>query len=100
MSSATPTTSVLAASADTTATVTDPCAALPTPPRLCPAEAKWVRREVIRLKALLPHAGCRTIAHTLNRQWKSRRLMTVSKTYVADLCRRHQYLIYEARRKL
>ena len=26
--------------------------------------------------------------------------MTVSKTYVADLCRRHQYLIYEARRKL
>ena len=26
--------------------------------------------------------------------------MTVSKTYVADLCRRHQYLIYETRRKL
>jgi len=26
--------------------------------------------------------------------------MTVSKTYVADTCRRHQYLIYEARRKL
>jgi hypothetical protein len=26
--------------------------------------------------------------------------MTVSKTYVADMCRRHQYLVYEARRKL
>lgn len=26
--------------------------------------------------------------------------MTVSKTYVAETCRRHQYLIYEARRKL
>jgi transposase InsO family protein len=26
--------------------------------------------------------------------------MTVSKTYVADLCRTHQYLIYEARRKM
>ena len=26
--------------------------------------------------------------------------MTVSKTYVADIWRRHQYLIYEARRKM
>jgi len=26
--------------------------------------------------------------------------MTVSKTYVADTCRKHQYLIYETRRKL
>jgi transposase InsO family protein len=26
--------------------------------------------------------------------------MTVSKTYVADTCRRHQYLIYEVRRKM
>ncbi len=61
---------------------------------------KWVRTEVIRLKALMPEAGCRTIAHSFNRRWKSRREMTVSKTYVADMCRRHQYLIYEARRKL
>ena len=61
---------------------------------------KWVRDEVIRLKALMPEAGCRTIAHTFNRRWKSCRQMTVSKTYVADTCRRHQYLIYEARRKL
>ena len=48
----------------------------------------------------MPEAGCRTIAHHFNRRWKSRREMTVSKTYVADMCRRHQYLIYETRRKL
>ena len=60
----------------------------------------WVRDEVICLKALMPQAGCRTIAHHFNRRWKSRRQMTVSKTYVADTCRRHQYRIYEARRKL
>ena len=48
----------------------------------------------------MPQAGCRTIAHHFNRRWAVRRDMTVSKTYVADLCRRHQYLISEARRKL
>lgn len=52
------------------------------------------------MKALLPGAGCRTIAHHFNRRWAARKQMTVGKTYVADLCRRHQYLIYEARRKL
>ena len=61
---------------------------------------KWVENEVVRLKALMPQAGCRTIAHHFNRRWSARRDMTVSKTYVADLCRRHQYLIYEARQKL
>lgn len=61
---------------------------------------RWVKQEVLHLKALMPQAGCRTIAHHFNRRWRSRRQMTVSKTYVADLCRRHQYLIYEARRKM
>ena len=61
---------------------------------------KWVRQEVIRLKALMPQAGCRTIAHHFNRRWAVRRDMTVSKTHVADTCRRHQYLIYETRRRL
>ena len=48
----------------------------------------------------MPQAGCRTIAHHFNRRWSARRDMTVSKTYVADLCRRYQYLIYKARRKM
>jgi putative transposase len=61
---------------------------------------KWVQQDIIRLKALMPQAGCRTIAHHFNRRWTHRRQMTVSKTYVADTCRRHQYLILTARRKL
>ena len=69
-------------------------------PVFSPPKAKWVRHEVVRLKALMPQAGCRTIAHHFNRRWAGRREMTVSKTYVADLCRRHQYLIYEARKKM
>ncbi len=67
---------------------------------LAQPKPKWVKHEIIRLKALLPEAGCRTLAHHFNRRWQSRRQMTVSKTYVAELCRRHQYLIYETRRKL
>ena len=61
---------------------------------------KWVRNDVIRLKAFMPDAGCRTIAHHFNRRWAARRDMTVSKTYVADLCRRQQYLILETQRRL
>jgi transposase InsO family protein len=59
-----------------------------------------VRQEIVHLKALMPGAGCRTIAHHFNRRWAARRHMTVGKTYVADTCRRHRYLIHEARRKL
>lgn len=72
------------------------------PPRKVFAQPKptWVKSEIIRLKALMPQAGCRTIAHHFNRRWKPRRQMTVSKTYVADMCRTHQYRILSARRKL
>ncbi|MDN5942988.1 MAG: integrase core domain-containing protein [Nitrospira sp.] len=73
---------------------------LPASRVFAPPKPKWVKQEVIRLKALMPQAGCRTIAHTFNRRWRDRRDMTVSKTYVADTCRKHQYLIDEARRKL
>ena len=76
-------------------------AAVVTPRRVfAQPKPKWVQQDIIRLKALMPHAGCRTIAHHFNRRWKSRKHMTVSKTYVADMCRRHQYLILTARRKL
>ena len=72
------------------------------PPRKVFAQPKpkWVQQEVIRLKAVMPHAGCRTIAHHFNRRHAARRAMTVSKTYVADTCRKQQYRILEARRKL
>ena len=72
------------------------------PPRRVFAQPKpkWVQHDVIRLKALMPHAGCRMIAQHFNRRWKSRRQMTVSKTYVADTCRKQQYRIFEAQQKL
>ncbi|MBX3308309.1 MAG: transposase family protein [Nitrospira sp.] len=74
---------------------------IPTPRRVfAQPKPTWVREEIIRLKALMPEAGCRTIAHTFNRQWRDRRQMTVSKTYVADTCRKHQYEILHARQKL
>ena len=75
---------------------------LPSSPRrvFAPPKPKWVRNEVIRLKALMPQAGCRTIAHHFNRRWTSQRQMTVGKSYVACTLRRHHYLILEARRKL
>ncbi len=64
------------------------------------SKPKWVKHEIIRLKAVMPEAGCRTIAHHFNRRWRNRRQMTVSKTYVADTCREQQYRILKARRKL
>ena len=65
-----------------------------------PPKPRWVRDEIVRLKALMPHAGCRTIMHTFNRRFAVRRQMTVGKTYVADTIRRQQYAILCARQKL
>ena len=61
---------------------------------------RWIRDDVIRLKALMPEAGCRTIAHHFNRRWKSQRQMTVGKSYVACTLKKHHYLILEARKQL
>jgi putative transposase len=72
----------------------------PPPHAFAQPKPRWVQHEIIRLKVLMPQAGCRTIAHHFNRRWQCRKQMTVSKTYVADTCRKHQHLIDEARRKL
>lgn len=63
-----------------------------------PPKPRWVRDELIRLKALMPDAGCRTIMHNFNRRFAVRRQMTVGKTYVADTIRRQQYAILCLRR--
>ncbi|WP_157753570.1 integrase core domain-containing protein [Ghiorsea bivora] len=60
---------------------------------------KWVKHKVIRLKALMPQAGCRTIAHTFNRLHEHKG-MTVSKSYVNTVIRNHQFAIQTLRRKL
>lgn len=49
---------------------------------------EWVRRELIRLKAWSPALGCRVIAEVFNRQFADRRV-SVSKSYVAQMLRRH-----------
>ena len=71
-------------------------------PVSCRTQAKpaWVTQEIIRLKALMPDAGCRTIAPLFNRRHAASRKMTVGKTLVADTIRRHRYEIEVMRRKL
>lgn len=60
----------------------------------------WVIKELIKLKALMPNAGCRLIAHTFNRRFSDRKKMTVSKTYVSCTLKNHQYEIKIVKRKL
>jgi transposase InsO family protein len=60
---------------------------------------EWVGEEVIRLKALMPDAGCRRIADTFNRLHAARHRMTVSKTWVAVAVRRNRLEIEEQRRE-
>lgn len=61
---------------------------------------EWVAREVIRLKALMPEDGCRTIAAVFNRRFDEARGMTVGKTFVSDVIRRNHYAIQVARRHI
>ena len=76
---------------------------LPTSVRTQPKPA-WVTREMIRLKALMPNAGCRRIADTFNRRHarhkEIRRRMTVGKSFVAETMRRHRYEIEILRRRI
>ncbi|MDB5814482.1 MAG: Integrase core domain protein [Rhodocyclales bacterium] len=59
----------------------------------------WVEPEVIRLKAHMPQAGCRHIAHTFNRL-HAQRGTCVGKSHVAKLVRKHRYAIDMARRRI
>lgn len=65
------------------------------------AKPAWVRREIIRLKALMREDGtCRAIADVFNRRFAATRNMTVGKTFVAEAIRRHQQEILAARREI
>ncbi len=59
----------------------------------------WVKKRVIRLKALMPLAGCRTIAHTFN-QMHQHKGMTVGKSYVHNIIKQHHYEIQVLRRRI
>lgn len=60
----------------------------------------WVIDELIRLKALMPRSGCRSLADTFNRLHTQRRQMTVSKSFVAYTLRRERYAVECQRREL
>jgi transposase InsO family protein len=59
-----------------------------------------VRKEVIRLKALMPQAGCRRVAHSFNGRFAAKRRLTVGKTLVAELLRQHRYEVEVLRRHI
>lgn len=65
-----------------------------------PAKPEWVKKEVIRLKALMPNDGHRKIAFTFNRLHADKREMTVGRTFVSYTIRNHHYEIQVLRRKL
>jgi transposase InsO family protein len=66
----------------------------------CVAKPAWVRKELVHLKALMPDAGCRAISDVFNRRFAAKRRMTVGKTFVSDVMRKHRYEIEVARRHI
>jgi len=61
---------------------------------------EWLKAEIIRLKATMPQAGCRSIADICNRRFAASRKITVGKTYVHQILQRHDYEIQILRRNL
>lgn len=64
------------------------------------SKPSWVPEEVIRLKALMPEAGCRLIAANFNRRLGPARGETVGKSYVAELLRRRAYEVQVLRSRI
>ncbi len=65
-----------------------------------PAKPEWARKEILRLKALMPHAGCRSIADSFNRRFAARRRTSVGKSFVHELLRKHHHEIEILRRRI
>jgi putative transposase len=63
------------------------------------AKPEWVRQEIIKLKAQGPDLGCRHIAMIFNRRYAANG-MTVGKTFVSGVIRKHHYDIQVIRQKL
>jgi transposase InsO family protein len=59
----------------------------------------WVPQEIIRMKALMPHSGCRTLAASFNRRF-AHKAVSVGRTYVNETIRKHEYEIRGLRKKL
>ncbi len=61
---------------------------------------EWIKQEIIRLKALMPQAGCRSIAEICDRRFAVSRQITVGKTYVHQVLQQHDYEVKILRRNL
>ena len=68
--------------------------------RYSPQKPDWLKAEIIRLKAIMPQAGCRTIADLCNRRFAASRQITVGKTFVHETLQRHAYKVQILRRNL
>ncbi|MDP2142566.1 MAG: integrase core domain-containing protein [Gallionella sp.] len=68
--------------------------------RHSPQKPDWLKQEIIRLKAHMPLAGCRSIADLCNRRFAASRKITVGKTYVHETLQRHAYEVQILRRNL
>ena len=64
------------------------------------SKPEWIKEEIIRLKALMPQAGCRTIADICNRRFAASRRITVGKTFVYETLQQHAYEVTILRRNL
>lgn len=68
--------------------------------RHTPQKPEWLKVEIIRLKAMMPQTGCRSIADICNRRFAASRKVTVGKTYVHQILQQHDYEIQILRRNL
>lgn len=75
-------------------------AAPPRPTTRFQPKPPWVRRDVLRLCALMPDASSRRIAECFNRQYAETKRVTVGKTWVAEQRRKHRYDILHLRRAM
>ena len=60
----------------------------------------WVLKEVIHLKAMYPHKGCRAISYLFNRLYEHDKHIIVSKSWVYDKLRQHRYAVTLERRRI
>jgi transposase InsO family protein len=61
---------------------------------------QWVRREIVRLAALLSRPTCRAIAEILSRRFAQSRKMTVGRTFVNSVLRAKRYEIEVEKRRI
>ncbi len=65
---------------------------------LHPKKPDWVPKELIRMKAFMPDVGCRKLAESFNRRYAKKKHITVGKTYVSNIIKKHQYDIQVLRK--